>query len=183
MSRVGWSWSAEVSEKCLSAGARLKDGCLKDPVEVEQGGVLWDGRLYGHHQAAVPCSSCMCSALNFHLMVKSRTGEGSGMCHGTSWREVAFPMALKPCPSSRKKWVTLLVGRCLESACRYSGHYSAQGNLRGCKNCIPWESAIGYRFLKWKKGCRGTVWWAAMREKRARRRRNACVQKLGQKQG
>lgn len=69
------------------------------------------------------------------------------------------------------------------SACRYSGHYSAQGNLRGCKNCIPWESAIGYRFLKWKKGCRGAVWWAAMREKGARRRRNARVQESGQKQG
>ena len=44
--------------------------------------------------------------------------------------EVAFPVAMKPCPSSTKE-VTLLVGRSLESACRYSGHYSAQG--KDCK--------------------------------------------------
>lgn len=104
--------------------------------------------------------------------------------HGTGWRgKLPFLWQWSHAYLAGKKRVTLSVGRCLESACRYSGHYSAQGNLRGCKNCIPWESAIGYRFLKWKKGCRGAVWWAAMREKGARRKTNACVQKSGQKQG
>jgi len=128
--------------------------------------------------------------LNFQLYKKKSQGweQGYGMCQWAmchrSGTEVACPVAVKPCPSSTKE-VTLLVGRHLESACRYSGHYSAQGNCRGCKYCIPWElprSALGCRFLlKWKKGRRGAAWWTAMRGEGVRKTRNADIQRSWQK--